>query len=115
MWCCERSATSSGFVQTSAQWRRRQATCSTQIEAIRQGTVGASSITAAELRLLPYLATHLSFREIGERVHVSRHTVKSQAIAVYRKLGVTSRSDAIQRIHEIGLLGSMVSEVFPGG
>ena len=78
----------------------------TRIETIRHGTAGASSITAAELRLLPFLATHLSFREIGERVHVSRHTVKSQAIAVYRKLGVTSRSEAIERINEIGLLGA---------
>jgi LuxR family maltose regulon positive regulatory protein len=77
-----------------------------RIETIRHGTAGASSITAAELRLLPFLATHLSFREIGERVHVSRHTVKSQAIAVYRKLGVTSRSEAIERINEIGLLGA---------
>ena len=37
---------------------------------------------------------------------MSRHTVKSQAIAVYRKLGVTSRSEAIERINEIGLLGA---------
>jgi LuxR family transcriptional regulator, maltose regulon positive regulatory protein len=78
----------------------------TRITAIRDETPGASSITAAELRLIPFLATHLSFREIGERVHVSRHTVKSQAIAVYRKLGVTSRSEAIERIQEIGLLES---------
>jgi LuxR family maltose regulon positive regulatory protein len=78
----------------------------TRIETIRHGTAGASSITAAELRLVPFLATHLSFREIGERLHVSRHTVKSQAIAIYRKLGVTSRSEAIERINEIGLLGA---------
>ena len=43
---------------------------------------------AAELRLLPLLATHLSFREIGERLFVSRNTIKTQAISVYRKLGV---------------------------
>jgi LuxR family maltose regulon positive regulatory protein len=58
----------------------------------------------AELRLLPYLSTHLSFREIGERLHISRHTVKTQAISVYRKLGVSSRSEAIAKAHEIGLL-----------
>ncbi|MET0460616.1 MAG: LuxR C-terminal-related transcriptional regulator [Ilumatobacteraceae bacterium] len=84
----------------------RAAELSSRVDTIRHGTAGASSITAAELRLLPFLATHLSFREIGERVHVSRHTVKSQAIAVYRKLGVTSRSEAIERINEIGLLGA---------
>jgi LuxR family transcriptional regulator, maltose regulon positive regulatory protein len=66
--------------------------------------VGVSSLTTAELRLLPLLSTHLSFREIGERLYVSRHTVKTQAISVYRKLGVSSRSQAIDRAREIGLL-----------
>jgi LuxR family transcriptional regulator, maltose regulon positive regulatory protein len=74
-------------------------------EAVRQAPAGVSSLTSAELRLLPFLATHLSFREIGERLHVSRHTVKTQGISVYRKLGVSSRSEAIRMAHEIGLLG----------
>ena len=64
----------------------------------------ASSLTPAEHRLLPLLATHLSFREIGERLFVSRNTVKTQAIAVYRKFGVTSRSAAIERAAALGLL-----------
>ncbi len=34
---------------------------------------------------------------------MSRNTVKSQAISIYRKLGVTSRSGAMQRIEELGL------------
>jgi LuxR family maltose regulon positive regulatory protein len=46
----------------------------------------------------------MSFREIGERLYVSRNTVKTQAISVYRKLGVSSRSDAIQRADELGLV-----------
>ena len=62
-----------------------------------------SMLTPAELRLLPLLTTRLSFREIGERLHVSRNTVKTQAIAVYRKLGVSSRDDAIDRAAELGL------------
>ena len=73
------------------------------MEAIRAEGLGASSLTTAELRLLPLLPTHLSFREIGERLFVSRNTVKSEAISIYRKLGVTSRSGAIDRIHELGL------------
>ena len=64
----------------------------------------ASMLTEAELRLLPYLPTHLSFREIGERVYVSHNTVRSEAMAVYRKLNVTSRSDAVERARELGLL-----------
>ena len=60
----------------------------------------------AELRLLPLLPTHLSYREIGDRLFVSRHTVKTQALSVYGKLGVSSRSEAVERVREIGLLGS---------
>jgi LuxR family maltose regulon positive regulatory protein len=63
-----------------------------------------SGLTAAELRLLPLLSTHLSFREIGERLFVSRNTIKTQAISVYRKLGVSSRSEAIERAVELGLV-----------
>ena len=74
------------------------------IDVNRDGRSGASTLTAAELRLLPYLPTHLSFREIGERLYVSPHTVKSQAISIYRKLGVTSRSGAIQHADRLGLL-----------
>jgi hypothetical protein len=44
-------------------------------------------------------------REIGERLDLSRHTVKTQAMSIYRKLGVSSRSQAIQRLQEISLVG----------
>ena len=65
---------------------------------------GASTLTEAELRLLPYLSTHLSFREIGERLYLSRHTVKSHAMAIYRKLSVASRNAAVDRARELALL-----------
>jgi LuxR family maltose regulon positive regulatory protein len=68
------------------------------------GDARARGLTGAELRLLPYLATHLSFREIGERLFVSRNTIKTQAISVYRKLGVSNRSDAINRAGQLGLV-----------
>jgi LuxR family maltose regulon positive regulatory protein len=68
------------------------------------GTDTGSGLTNAELRLLPLLATHLSFREIGGRLYVSRNTVKTQAISVYRKLGVSSRSEAIDRAARLGLV-----------
>ena len=51
---------------------------------------GVSSLTAAELRLVPLLPTHLSMPEIGAQLHISRHTVKSQVISLYRKLGVST-------------------------
>ena len=65
-----------------------------------------AGLTRAELRLLPLLATHLSFREIGARLYVSRNTVKTQAISVYRKLGVSSRSDAIEHAIRLGLVAA---------
>jgi LuxR family maltose regulon positive regulatory protein len=72
------------------------------------GGAWAMSLTAAELRLLPYLATHLMFPEIGSRLFVSRNTVKSEAVSIYRKLGVSSRSQAVERAVEVGLLESSV-------
>jgi LuxR family maltose regulon positive regulatory protein len=67
-----------------------------------------ATLTAAELRLLPLLTTHLSFREIAERLYVSRNTVKTQAISVYRKLGVSSRGEAIDRASGLGLVAADV-------
>jgi LuxR family maltose regulon positive regulatory protein len=69
------------------------------------GATGGSPLTPAELRLLPYLQTHLTIREIGERLFVSRNTVSSQFSSIYRKLGVSSRSDAVKQATATGLLG----------
>ena len=68
------------------------------------GAAAASSLTAAELRLLPLLSTHLSFHEIGEELFLSWHTIRTQAKSIYRKLGVSSRSQAVARAREVGLL-----------
>ena len=84
-----------------------------QVEVVRQataanaqiGATGAAPLTAAELRVLPYLQTHLTIREIGERLFVSRNTVSSEVASIYRKLGVSSRNDAVQQAARIGLLG----------
>ena len=66
---------------------------------------GGPPLTPAELRLLPYLQTHLTFKQIGERLFVSRNTVSSQVGSIYRKLGVSSRSDAVHQATAVGLLG----------
>jgi LuxR family maltose regulon positive regulatory protein len=76
------------------------------------GGAWAMSLTGAELRLLPYLATHLMFPEIATRLFVSRNTVKTEAVSIYRKLGVSSRSGAIERAVAVGLLES---SIFPPG
>ena len=65
---------------------------------------GASALTAAELRLLPLLSTHLSMPEIAGELFLSPNTIKSQAISIYRKLGASSRSQAVTQSRELGLL-----------
>ncbi|HYB15445.1 MAG TPA: LuxR C-terminal-related transcriptional regulator, partial [Streptosporangiaceae bacterium] len=66
--------------------------------------VKVSALTTAELRVVPLLATHLSFPEIGAELFLSPHTVKSQAMSLYRKLEASSRSQAVARCRELGLL-----------
>jgi LuxR family maltose regulon positive regulatory protein len=61
-------------------------------------------LTDAELRLLPMLATHLTLPEIAAEMFLSRNTIKTQANSIYRKLGVSSRSQAITRSRELRLL-----------
>jgi LuxR family maltose regulon positive regulatory protein len=77
-----------------------------QLDHIDADAIAMSSLTIAERRLLPLLPTHNSFREIGEHLHLSQHTVKSQALSIYRKLGVSTRSQAIQRARTVGLLAA---------
>ena len=50
------------------------------------------------------LPTHLSFRQMAADLHVSANTVKTHAHAVYRKLNVCSRSDAVVGARAVGLL-----------
>ena len=75
-----------------------------ELDVLRTSATGAPTLTPAEARLLPLLTTHLSFREIGAELFVSPHTVKTQAISIYRKLGVSSRAEAVSVAREIGLL-----------
>jgi LuxR family transcriptional regulator, maltose regulon positive regulatory protein len=65
---------------------------------------GASALTAAELRLLPLLSTHLSLPEIAGELFLSPNTIKSQAYTLYRKLDVSSRSQAVAQAGKLGLL-----------
>jgi len=65
---------------------------------------GASALTDAELRLLPLFATHWTFSEVGQELFLSPNTIKTQAGSIYRKLGVSTRSQAVTRSRELGLL-----------
>lgn len=74
-------------------------------EMAESSLAGPSSLTIAELRILRFLPSHRSFREIAAQLGVSANTVKTQAHAVYRKLGAASRSEAVARALDAGLLG----------
>jgi len=77
-----------------------------EVETFVQNDPTPAGLTPAELRLLPLLATHLTFREIATELEVSRNTVKTQAISIYRKLGVSGRSEAIAAVAALELQGT---------
>lgn len=72
--------------------------------------VPATALTAAEIRVLQYLPSHLTFRQIGEHLFLSGNTVKTHALAIYRKLGVSSRNEAVTRARHLGLLEAPVHD-----
>jgi len=76
-----------------------------QADAASDSSTGTGwSLTTAELRVLQYLPSHLSFPQVAERLYVSQNTVKTHARAVYRKLDASSRSEAVARARDAGLL-----------
>jgi LuxR family transcriptional regulator, maltose regulon positive regulatory protein len=75
------------------------------IATIEARAAGPSALTAAELRLLPLLSTHLPVPEIAAELFLSPHTVKSEMKSIYRKLGANTRTQAVTRSRELGLLG----------
>ena len=54
------------------------------------------------------LPTNLTLAEIAKRLFVSRNTAKSHAAAIYRKLGVSTRGEAVELARSVGLLISDV-------
>jgi LuxR family transcriptional regulator, maltose regulon positive regulatory protein len=91
--------------QDATVLRRRLTSLKATLDAFPAVSIsGSGHLTTAELRVLRYLPTHLSFRQIGERLYLSRHTVKTEAISAYRKLGVNSRADAVRKAQELGIL-----------
>ena len=73
-----------------------------QSMAIESGS--AAALTSAELRVLQFLPSHLSFPQIGERLFLSQNTVKTHALSIYRKFGVSSRSEAVLKAQSLGLV-----------
>ncbi len=76
------------------------------LRTIQSEGIAASTITAAELRVLQFLPSRLTFQQIGEHLFLSQTTVKTHAMSIYRKLGATSRDDAVNRALALGLVES---------
>jgi LuxR family transcriptional regulator, maltose regulon positive regulatory protein len=68
-----------------------------------------------ELTALRYLASRLTYREIANELYISINTLKSHVKAIYRKLGASTREEAVQAARQIGLLatGSLGNERRP--
>jgi LuxR family transcriptional regulator, maltose regulon positive regulatory protein len=75
-----------------------------------ESVAGRWPLTPAELRLLHMLPTHFSFREMADQVFVSQNTVKTQAQSIYRKLGVSSRAEAVACAQASGLLDGELAD-----
>ncbi|MFE7174295.1 LuxR C-terminal-related transcriptional regulator [Streptomyces sp. NPDC057616] len=66
--------------------------------------VPAESLTEREHSVLVRLQEDESLRQVGLDLFISHNTVKSHARAVYRKLGVSSRAEAVDRARALGIL-----------
>jgi LuxR family maltose regulon positive regulatory protein len=64
----------------------------------------AGPLTEREAAVLRLLRGTLSLREIGQELYLSQNTIKTHTRAIYRKLGVTTRRDAITRGQDTGIL-----------
>ncbi len=80
-----------------------------RLRTLRIDGVSVGALTAAELRVLQFLPSRLTFRQIGEHLFISEHTVKSHAMAIYHKLCVSSRDEAIVRARTLGLVESSLA------
>lgn len=81
--------------------------------ALRSSTIDgftSSPLTTAELRVLQFLPSNLTFPMIGEHLFLSTNTVKTHAKSIYRKFGVDSRADAVERARAIGLVEGSVHD-----
>ena len=63
----------------------------------------ADPLTEREVAVLRLLRGTLSLREIGQELHLSQNTIKTHTRLIYRKLGVSTRHDAIEKGREIGI------------
>jgi LuxR family maltose regulon positive regulatory protein len=70
----------------------------------RAVALSGAAVSEAEMRVLRLLPTSLTLRQIGERLYLSLNTVKTHTRSLHRKLGVSCRSEAVERARSLGML-----------
>jgi LuxR family maltose regulon positive regulatory protein len=85
------------------------------VAAVAASNVPAVELTEREVTVLAYLPTLLTNAEIADELHVTVHTVKQHLKAVYRKLGVATRRQAVLRAHELGIVRHASDAMLPAG
>jgi DNA-binding NarL/FixJ family response regulator len=104
-----RTAGASGFV--SKDWSAEEVAQAVRMVGrgmsvfARQADGPATPLSAREREVLELISAGETNREIGERLHLSPHTVKDHTSALYRKLGVRNRAEAARRASQLGLAG----------
>ncbi len=102
-----RAAGASGFVSKDSS----AATVTAAVRAVGAGKLvfprspreSAAALTARERQVLSLMAAGSTNREIAAQLHLSPHTVKEHTSALYRKLGVRNRAEAVRRAERLGL------------
>jgi DNA-binding NarL/FixJ family response regulator len=103
-----RAAGASGFAYKD--WPARRIASAVRLVGLgktvfeRHNRPGAIGLSDRERAVLELMASGSTNPEIGETLHLSKHTVKEHTSAVFRKLGVRNRTEAVQRAQRLGLL-----------
>jgi two-component system response regulator DesR len=69
-----------------------------------QSEMPATPLSEREREVLDLIASGATNREIAARLYLSPHTVKEYTSALYRKLEVRNRAEAVQRAQRLGLM-----------
>jgi LuxR family maltose regulon positive regulatory protein len=103
-----------GLLERQARHRTAHAALIAEIRGLLAGRTPAPPLAAAqlpleplsdsEIRVLRYLPTNLSAREIANELYVSTNTVKTHMHHLYAKLGKHRRGEAVERARALGLL-----------
>ena len=88
---------------TTWPWRSAWSAKGMTVFAPRAEQPLAAPLSEREREVLTHMATGATNKEIAERLFLSPHTVKEHTSALYRKLGVRNRAEAVQRAERLGL------------